>query len=77
MLAGWNGTVMSLGQLRSSLGWERNGRFEPGLDAASLPAPASAALRGGRRLTGIDTGLGGRRYGGSAPGVGAGEPRAR
>jgi len=76
-LANWNHTGFTLSTLQSSLGWERNGHFIPAADTGWLFAPSSPSPVTGRRLTGIDTGLDGNRYKGSAPLIGAGELRRR
>jgi hypothetical protein len=78
MLASWHRVSLTLGALRTSLGWERNGAV---LDAAAAAAAArglaaSPALGVGCRLTGIDTGLDGNRYAGKAPSIGAIQQRA-
>jgi hypothetical protein len=76
-LASWNRERLTLATLRSSLGWERDGAFLPAADTGWLFAPVAPGRATGRRLTGINTGLDGNRYAGSAPLVGAGEPRGR
>jgi hypothetical protein len=78
MLASWHRVSLTLGALRTSLGWERNGAV---LDAAAAAAAArglaaSPVLGVGCRLTGIDTGLDGNRYAGKAPSIGAIQQRA-
>jgi hypothetical protein len=75
-VASWNRERLTFSALQS-LGWERDGQFMPVADVGWLLSPTSPAPGTGRRLTGINTGLDGNRYAGSAPEVGAGDLRGR
>jgi hypothetical protein len=75
-VATWNRERLTFSALQA-LGWERDGHFMPVADVGWLLSPTSPAPGTGRRLTGINTGLDGNRYAGSAPEVGAGELRGR
>jgi hypothetical protein len=75
-LARWNGADLTLSTLRSSLNWEKNGiqRATAFVDSAqaNLSLGAFTFTTGkGRRITGVNTGLDGNRYGTQGPDMGA------
>ena len=74
----WNSVPMSLGTLQSSNNWEKNGltgvsAFVDSTRANYSVGPSSPALNRGRRITGVNTGLDGLRYRGTAPEIGSEE----
>ena len=73
-----NGDIYTFTLMNQTLGWEWNGlvgsaAFVDSTRANYSAGPSSPLLNRGRRITGVNTGLDGNRYFGSAPEIGSEE----